>query len=87
MTFFDGILTISVIFLFGGFLSLVYQRQNGHIGAAAPEPTVLRQLEACGHQLATAQQAVEVWQSVALKYKARIAELSLALENCEQTSK
>jgi len=83
MTFFDGILTISILFLFGGFLSLVYQRQNGHIGGAEPEPTLIRQLEVCGHQLATAQQTVDVLRSVNAKHKATIEQLAKALENCE----
>lgn len=83
MSLIDIVFSGLFLLVFVGLIALAYERQNGHIGGVEPEPTLIRQLEACGHQLATARQAVDVWRSVAAKQKAMIEELAKALENCE----
>lgn len=83
MSYIDGFLVIMLLILLAAVLALGYERQNGHIGGAAPEPTLRRQLEQCHHQLATAQQSVDVYRTLAEKRKAIIEELSQALENHE----
>jgi len=82
MSIIDGIFAVLILLIIAAILALAYERQNGYINHKPPEPTVFRQLEACGHQLATAQQSLEVWMDVARKYKATAEELAKALENC-----
>lgn len=81
MSLIDGFLLICILLLFAAVLALGYERQNGHVGGAPPEPTLRRQLEACHHQLATAQQSVDVWRALADKRKEIIDELSGELGN------
>ena len=82
MNIMDGVFTVAILLLFAGILALSVERRNGHINNATPEPTLLRQLEACGHQLATAQQSAEVWRALADKRKTLVEELSAELEKC-----
>jgi len=83
MSLIDIVFSGLFLLVFAGLIALAYERQNGHIGGAEPEPTLIRQLEVCGHQLATAQQTVDVLRSVNAKHKATIEQLAKALENCE----
>lgn len=81
MTFLDGFFTMSILLLFAGILALSVERGNGKMNGVTPEPTVTRQLEACQHKLATCEQSVEVWRSLATQQKIIIEDLSKALEN------
>lgn len=81
MSIIDGVIFVFMLLLLAGILVLAYERQNGHVNSEEPEPTLRRQLESCIHKLATAEQSVDVWRTVAAKQKAIIDDMARVLED------